>query len=83
MQAIAARNMQNGALILTLALYTRDRTALGIAVGLGVITTLADTLIVRSKGVQETVAFHGIGILNSLLLGGSLLYWGREDKFFK
>ncbi|KAF2171845.1 hypothetical protein M409DRAFT_63401 [Zasmidium cellare ATCC 36951] len=82
-QAIAARNVQNGALLLTLALYTRDRTALGIAVGLGVVTTLADTLIVRANGVKDTVAFHAVGIVNSVLLGGSLLWWGREDRFFK
>ncbi|KAK4502953.1 hypothetical protein PRZ48_006380 [Zasmidium cellare] len=82
-QAIAARNIQNGALLLTLALYTRDRTALGIAVGLGVVTTLADTLIVRANGVKDTVAFHAVGVVNCVLLGGSLLWWGREDRFFK
>lgn len=82
-QAIAARNIQNGALILTLALYTRDRTALGIAIGLGVITTLADTLIVSARGVRDMGWGHAVGVVNSVLIGGSLLWWGREDKFFR
>lgn len=82
-QAIAARNIQNGALLLTLALYTRDRTALGIAVGLGCITTLADTLIVSKSGLKDMSWGHGIGMVNSVLIGGSLLLWRRDDGWFK
>ena len=81
-QAIAARNIQNGALILTFACYTRDRTALGIAVGYGVITTLADYIIVKNSGVPDLAPGHAIGIMNSLLIGGSLLYWRRDDPWW-
>ncbi|KAK4624559.1 hypothetical protein CLAFUW4_05918 [Fulvia fulva] len=81
-QLIAARNVQNGVLILTFALYTRDRTALGIAIASGVITTLADAFVVNWYGLKDVVAFHAIGVVNSVLIGGSLLYWKREDKFF-
>ena len=81
-QLIAARNVQNGALILTFALYTRDRRSLGIAIAAGVITTLADAVVVNAYGLKDVVAFHAIGVVNSVLIGGSLLYWGREDKFF-
>ncbi|KXS98804.1 hypothetical protein AC578_2066, partial [Pseudocercospora eumusae] len=59
-QAIAARNIQHGALILTFACYTRDRTALGLAVGYGVITTLADYVIVRNSGVEDLAPGHAI-----------------------
>lgn len=81
-RAIAARNIQNGVLILTFAMYTRDRRSLGLAIAYGVITTIADTWIVNAVGVKELAAGHAVGILNSLLIGGSLLYWGREDKYF-
>ncbi|EME45803.1 hypothetical protein DOTSEDRAFT_128280 [Dothistroma septosporum NZE10] len=82
-QLIAARNMQNGALILTFALYTRDRRSLGIAVAAGVITTVADVVVVNAYGLKDVVAFHAIGVVNSVLIGGSLLYWGRGDAWFK
>lgn len=81
-QALAARHLQNGALILTLACYTRDRTALGFAVAYGAISTLADSLIVRSYGVHHLAGGHVVGVLNSLLVGGSLLYWRRGDKLW-
>lgn len=81
-QAIAARNIQNGALILTFACYTRDRTALGIAVGYGVITTLADYIIVQNHGLPHLAPGHLVGVANSLLIGGSLLYWGRNDPWW-
>lgn len=81
-QALAARHLQNGALILTLGLYTRDRTALGFAVGYGVISTLADCLIVRKHGVDSLAGGHVVGLLNSLVVGGALLYWRRDDKLW-
>jgi hypothetical protein len=80
-QAIAARNIQNGALILTLACYTRNRTALGFAVLYGFLTTLADTLLVRTYGVKDLALGHLVGVVNSLAIGGSLLYWTRDDPW--
>lgn len=80
-QALAARNIQNGVLLLTLALYTRERTALGFAVLYGTITTLADTLIVKNCGRPELVPGHAVGVFNSLAIGSALLYWGRNDPW--
>ena len=80
--AIAARNIQNGVLLVTFGLYARDRRALGIAIATGLITTVADTLIVQSYGVKDAVWGHVFGIVNSLAIGGSLLYWGRTDKLW-
>ncbi|KAK4950714.1 hypothetical protein LTR10_010707 [Elasticomyces elasticus] len=51
--AIAARNVQNGILLLTLGCYVRDRRALGFAVMAGLITTVADTLIVQWYGAKD------------------------------
>lgn len=81
-RAIAARNIQNGALILTFALYTRDRRSLGLAVAYGVITTLADSWIVAKYGVKDLVGGHVVGVVNSLLIGGSLLWWKRGDAWW-
>lgn len=81
-KAVAARNVQNGALILTFALFTRDRRSLGFAVAYGLITTAADTWIVSKYGLQNMVGGHAIGMMNSLLIGGSLLYWGRNDPWW-
>jgi len=80
--AIAARNIQNGVLLLTLGCYVRDRRALGIAIFSGVITTVGDAWIVRQSGDTNYVFGHLIGVMNSLLIGGSLLYWGRNDKLW-
>ncbi|KAK3071999.1 hypothetical protein LTR53_007629 [Teratosphaeriaceae sp. CCFEE 6253] len=80
--AIAARNIQNGVLLLTLGMYARDRRALGIAVTAGLITTVADALIVQWYGVKEAVWGHVFGIFNSAAIGGSLLYWGRNDPLW-
>ncbi|KAK4542499.1 hypothetical protein LTR36_006751 [Oleoguttula mirabilis] len=80
--AIAARNLQNGILLLTLGCYVRDRRALGIAVAAGLVTTVADAFIVQAYGVKDAMFGHLIGIANSLLIGGSLLYWGRDDKLW-
>jgi hypothetical protein len=80
--AIAARNVQNGALIFTFGVLLRDRRSLGVAVLAGLIATCADSLIVRAYGVKEKVAGHYVGIFNSLAIGGSLLYWGRNDPLW-
>lgn len=80
--AIAARNVQNGILILTLACYTRDRRSLGLAITAGLVTTVADALIVQWYGVKDKVFGHYIGVFNSFAIGGSLLYWGRQDRWY-
>ncbi|KAL5114519.1 hypothetical protein ACEQ8H_007609 [Pleosporales sp. CAS-2024a] len=80
--AIAARNVQNGVLLLAFGLVLRDRRALGVAVLAGLVATLADTLIVKAYGVRDRIAGHYVGVLNSLLVGGSLLYWGRNDPLW-
>lgn len=77
--AIAARNVQNGILLLTFGLVLRDRRSLGVAVAAGLVTTVADTVIVRAYGVRDKVWGHWVGVFNSVVVGGSLLYWGRED----
>ncbi|KAH9809827.1 hypothetical protein Tdes44962_MAKER06068 [Teratosphaeria destructans] len=80
--AIASRNIQNGVLLLTLGCYVRDRRALGIAVACCFITTLADALIVKAYGVPEMMWGHVTGIFNSITIGGSLLWWGRQDPWW-
>jgi hypothetical protein len=75
--AIAARNVQNGILLLTFGMVLRDRRSLGVAVLAGLIATVADTMIVRAYGVKDKIAGHYVGIFNSLAIGGSLLYWGN------
>ncbi|KAK0345359.1 hypothetical protein LTR91_004440 [Friedmanniomyces endolithicus] len=80
--AIAARNIQNGVLLLTLGCYVRDRRALGVAVAAGLIATVADTLIVQYYGLKEAVWGHVFGVFNCVAIGGSLLYWGRYDPWW-
>jgi hypothetical protein len=80
--AIAARNIQNGILLLTFGVVLRDRRSLGVVVLAGVVATVADTVIVRQYGVKEKVLGHVVGIVNSVGVGGSLLYWGRGDKLW-
>ena len=80
--AIAARNLQNGILLLTLGCYLRDRRALGIAVACGLVATVGDALIVQYYGVKEAIWGHVFGIVNSAAIGGSLLYWSRTDKLW-
>jgi hypothetical protein len=80
--AIAARNVQNGILLLTFGLVLRDRRSLGVAVLAGLVATLADTVIVRAYGMKDKIAGHYIGVFNSLVIGGSLLYWGRNDPLW-
>ncbi|KAJ4382573.1 hypothetical protein N0V86_001795 [Didymella sp. IMI 355093] len=80
--AIAARNVQNGILLFTFGLVLRDRRSLGVAVAAGLITTLADTVIVNAYGAKDKIAGHYVGVFNSLAIGGSLLYWGRHDPLW-
>ncbi|KAF9699382.1 hypothetical protein EKO04_002649 [Ascochyta lentis] len=80
--AIAARNVQNGVLLFTFGLVLRDRRSLGVAVMAGLVATLADTVIVRAYGAKDKIAGHYVGIFNSLAIGGSLLYWGRNDPLW-
>lgn len=80
-QAVSFRNIQNGALILTLACYTRDRKALGFAVLYGALSSLADAAVVKKYGVANMASGHGVTMLNYLLVGGSLLYWNRNDPW--
>lgn len=80
--ACAARNIEKGVLLLTLGLVVRDRKALGIATLLGVITTAADYFVVHWYGVKEAAFGHVIGMANSALVGGALLYWRRDDPWW-
>ncbi|KAK5109130.1 hypothetical protein LTR62_007492 [Meristemomyces frigidus] len=80
--AIAARNLQNGILILTLGCYVKDRRALGVAVACGLVATISDALIVRYYGAKEAIWGHLFGVFNSAAIGGSLLYWGRTDPLW-
>lgn len=80
--AIAARNVQNGILLLTFGLVLRDRKSLGVAVLAGLVATIADTVIVKGYGVREKVTGHYVGVFNCLAVGGSLLYWGRNDRLW-
>jgi hypothetical protein len=80
--ACAARNIQNGLLLLTFGVVLRDRKALGVATALGVITTATDYFVVKWYGVKEVAFGHLIGVTNSILIGGSLLYWRRDDPWW-
>jgi hypothetical protein len=80
--AIAARNVQNGILLATFGLVLRDRRALGVCVAAGLVATVADTMIVQAYGAKDKVMGHYVGIFNSIAIGGSLLYWGRNDPLW-
>ncbi|CAG5182600.1 uncharacterized protein ALTATR162_LOCUS10241 [Alternaria atra] len=80
--AIAARNVQNGILLAVFGLVLRDRRSLGVAVMAGLVATVADTVIVSAYGAKDKIAGHYVGIFNSLAIGGSLLYWGRNDPLW-
>jgi hypothetical protein len=69
-------------LLLTFGLVLRDRRSLGVAVLAGLVATVADTAIVRAYGVKDKIAGHYVGVFNSLAIGGSLLYWGRNDPLW-
>lgn len=80
--ATAARNLTNGILIIGLGAWLRDRKALGLAVACNVVTTVADTLIVRWFGVEEQGKSHLVGVVNSTVVGLLLLGWGRNDPWW-
>nr|OQO17390.1 hypothetical protein B0A51_16672 [Rachicladosporium sp. CCFEE 5018] len=80
--AIAARNIEKGIIILAFATYWRDRRALGTVVATGLVTTVADLMLVRWCGVKEAVFGHVIGVFNCAAIGGALLYWGRSDPLW-
>lgn len=80
--ALAARNVQNGILLLTFGAWFRDRKALGVIVATGVVTTATDYLVVKAYGVKEAAGGHLIGVFNCLLVGGSLFWWGRDDPWW-
>lgn len=80
--ATAARNVTNGILILGLGAWLRDRRALGLAIACNVVTTVADTLIVRWFGVGEQASGHVIGMVNSTAIGLALLNWSRNDPWW-
>ena len=80
--AMAARNIGNGILILSLACYFRDRRALGVAVAANAFSALADTFIVKSFGTEDKASTHITGIIASLGIGSTLLYWRREDPWW-
>lgn len=80
--ALAARNLEKGLTVLTFALYFRDRKAVGTCVFAGLVTTAADYLAVKWYGEREAVGGHVIGMVNCGLVGGALLWWGREGAWF-
>jgi hypothetical protein len=80
--AIAARNIQNGILLLTFGAWFRDRKTLGLLTILGVVTTATDYVVVKAYGVKEAAGGHLFGVFNCLLVGGSLLWWGRDDPWY-
>lgn len=53
-----------------------------MAVMAGLVATVADTVIVTAYGAQDKILGHYVGIFNSLAIGGSLLYWGRNDPLW-
>lgn len=72
--AIASRNIQNGVCLLAFGAYWRDRRALGTVVASGLVTTLADLLLVEWYGDKSAIYGHIFGVCNSLIIGGSLLF---------
>lgn len=80
--ALAARNLEKGLTVLTFALYFRDRKAVGTCVFAGLVTTAADYLAVKWYGEQEAAGGHVMGMVNCSLVGGALLWWGREGAWF-
>jgi hypothetical protein len=80
--ALAARNIEKGLIVLAFACYWRDRKALGTVVATGLVTTVADLLIVQWYGAKEAVFGHVIGVVNCTLIGSALLYWNRADPLW-
>lgn len=79
--ALAARNLEKGLTVLAFACYWRDRKAVGTCVFAGLVTTLADYLVVKWYGEEEAAFGHVIGMANCSLIGGALLYWTREGAW--
>lgn len=79
--AIAARNLEKGLTVLAFACYWRDRKAVGTCVLAGLVTTAADYLAVKWYGEEEAAFGHVIGMMNSTLIGGALLYWTRGGSW--
>ena len=63
------------------ACYWRDRKALGTCIFAGLLTTAVDYLAVKWYGKEEAAFGHVIGMANCSLIGGALLYWGREGSW--
>ena len=80
--ALAARNVQNGLLLLWFGGVMRDRKSLGVVVLTGLITTATDYLVVSRWGVKEAAGGHLFGVFNCLAIGGSLLWWNRGDPWY-
>jgi len=81
--AIAARNIQNGLCILAFGLYWKDRRALGTVVMSGLITTAADAVLVHWYGASGALAGHLVGVVNSLAIGGALLYYNVNEMHMR
>lgn len=80
--ALSARSIQSGVLILALACYARDRRAVGIALIVHGVSSLADSLIVRWFGNTDQAAGHLATLAGSLGIGSILLRWTREDAWW-
>ena len=80
--AIAARNITNGLLVVILGCWVRDRRALGWAVTVNAVTSLADMFIVRWFGNEKQVFGHAVGVVAWLSVGGSLLFWRRDGPWW-
>jgi len=80
--AVAARNIQHGILLLIAGVWTRDRRLLGITIMVGLVSTVTDYCAVNWYGVKEAAGGHLIGVANCLLVGGSLLFWRRDDPWW-
>lgn len=79
--ALAARNLEKGLTVMAFACYWRDRKALGTCIFAGLLTTAADYLAVKWYGEEEAAFGHVIGMANCSLIGGALLYWGRDGSW--
>lgn len=80
--AVAARNIQHGILLLMAGIWTRDRRLLGITTMVGLVSTVTDYFAVRWYGVKNAAGGHLIGVANCILVGGSLLFWRRDDPWW-
>ena len=79
--ALAARNLEKGLTVLAFACYWRDRKALGTCIFAGLLTTAADYFAVKWYGEEDAAFGHVIGMANCSLIGGALLFWGRDGSW--